>query len=102
MSKKENLSGTGKVWEEFCESLKASGHIILNQKDLTNLDVHEGWRYLTRLTRLGFEMALENNDAFFPSFYSVFCSLFLFCVVLLFVVFLLRFYFILYLHFVLL
>ena len=71
MSKKENLSGTGKVWEEFCESLKASGHIILNQKDLTNLDVHEGWRYLTRLTRLGLEMALESNDPFFPTFYSL-------------------------------
>ena len=71
MSKKENLSLSGKAWEEFCESLKASGHIILGEKDLTHLDVHEGWRYLTRLTRLGLEMALESNDPFFPSFYSL-------------------------------
>ena len=71
MNKKDNLSLSGKAWEEFCESLKNSGHIILDEKDLTHLDVHEGWRYLTRLTRLGLEMALENNDPFFPSFYSL-------------------------------
>lgn len=60
-----------KVWEEFCNSLKKSGSIILNEKDIDELDMVEGWRYLTRLTRLGLEMALENNNPYFPSFYSL-------------------------------
>ena len=71
MNKETDKNLKLKVWEEFCDSLKESGSIILNEKDIDELDMVEGWRYLTRLTRLGLEMALENNNPYFPSFYSL-------------------------------
>ena len=71
MKNSKNKSINGEVWSEFCDSLKRSGLIILNEKRLSDLDFYEGWRYLTRLTRLGLEMALENNDPYFPTFYSL-------------------------------
>ena len=71
MKNSKNKSINGEVWSEFCDSLKRSGLIILNEENLSNLDFYEGWRYLTRLTRLGLEMALENNDPYFPTFYSL-------------------------------
>ena len=71
MKNSKNKSINGEVWSEFCDSLKRSGLIILNEKSLSDLDFYEGWRYLTRLTRLGLEMALENNDPYFPTFYSL-------------------------------
>ena len=71
MKNSKNKSINGEVWSEFCDSLKRSGLIILNEESLSDLDFYEGWRYLTRLTRLGLEMALENNDPYFPTFYSL-------------------------------
>ena len=63
---------TGQIWNEFCDGLKKTGSIILNEKLLdSEIDMSEGWRYLTRLTRLGLEMALENSDPYFPTFYSL-------------------------------
>ena len=66
MKNSKNKSINGEVWSEFCDSLKRSGRVILNEESLSDLDFYEGWRYLTRLTRLGLEMALENNDPYFP------------------------------------
>ena len=71
MKNSKNKSINGEVWSEFCDSLKRSGRVILNEESLSDLDFYEGWRYLTRLTRLGLEMALENNDPYFPTFYSL-------------------------------
>ena len=72
MKDSKNKVVTGEILFEFCEGLKKSGSIILNENILdSELDVSEGWRYLTRLTRLGLEMALENSDPYFPTFYSL-------------------------------
>lgn len=62
---------SGAVWSEFCERLKAAGATILRpETPSTALDRAEGWRYLSRLTRLSLEMMLEFADPDFPVFYS--------------------------------
>lgn len=63
------LDGTS--WHEFCDGLKAAGEVILRaDAPVTELDRAEGWRYLSRLTRVGLEMFLEHADADFPVFYA--------------------------------
>ena len=62
----------GKVWEDFCDELKAAGSIVSEQElDKPILDKVEGYRYLTRLLRLALDMALEKSDPYFPEFYSL-------------------------------
>jgi hypothetical protein len=61
----------GRSWAEFCDRLKAAGDIVLApDTPATQIDRAEGWRYLSRLTRIGLEMMLEHADADFPAFYS--------------------------------
>jgi hypothetical protein len=61
----------GQSWAEFCDRLKAAGSIVLAaDAPATQIDRAEGWRYLSRLTRLGREMMLEHADPDFPVFYS--------------------------------
>lgn len=60
------------VWNDFCDQLKNAGRVILREKSPDNeLDRAEGWRYLTRLTRLAFEQYLEHNDACAPTLYRL-------------------------------
>jgi hypothetical protein len=62
---------SGQVWNEFCDRLKAAGQVILRpEAPATELDRAEGWRYLTRLLRVGLEMMLEHSDPDFPVFYA--------------------------------
>jgi hypothetical protein len=73
MAKDDTLARvtSGRVWEEFCEALKAAGQVILRpEAPDTELDRAEGWRYLTRLMRVGLEMMLEHADVDFPVFYQ--------------------------------
>jgi hypothetical protein len=61
----------GRIWEDFCDRLKAAGDVILRpETPVTEIDRAEGWRYLSRLTRVALEMMLEHADADFPTFYS--------------------------------
>ena len=57
------------AWDEFCDILKRSGRQILREEAprdaLTN---SEGYRYLTRLLRIGLEMQMEFADPDFPGF----------------------------------
>ena len=58
---------TGLAWEEFCDTLKASGAAMLygnSPKD--DFNQAEGFRYLTRLTRAGLEAFVEYADPQFP------------------------------------
>jgi hypothetical protein len=62
---------SGRAWDEFCDALKRSGAQILRpEAAATPLDRAEGWRYLTRLLRLGLEMHLEFADPDFPGFFA--------------------------------
>jgi hypothetical protein len=62
---------SGRSWEEFCDRLKAAGSEILHPgAAATPLDRAEGWRYLSRLTRVALEMMLEHSDPDFPVFYA--------------------------------
>jgi len=69
MSAEERVR-SGKCWEDFCDALKSAGSVIVRpDAPDTLLDRMEGWRYLSRLTRLGLEMMLEYADPNFPVFF---------------------------------
>ncbi len=73
MSSNENVSKvlSGEAWESFCDGLKAAGKTILRpDAPATELDRAEGWRYLSRLTRVALDMMLECSDPDFPTFYQ--------------------------------
>jgi hypothetical protein len=62
---------SGRTWEAFCDRLKEAGQVILRPDNpATEIDRAEGWRYLSRLTRVALEMMLEHADPDFPTFYS--------------------------------
>jgi hypothetical protein len=61
----------GRAWADFCDRLKAAGQVVLGAEAAPlPLDRTEGWRYLSRLTRLGLEMMVECADPEFPTLYS--------------------------------
>ncbi|NLY95039.1 MAG: DUF1214 domain-containing protein [Myxococcales bacterium] len=58
---------SGKAWEEFCDTLKMAGQIVLRPgSPKTPLDLAEGYRYLTRMLRAGLETFIENSDPHAP------------------------------------
>jgi hypothetical protein len=70
MSAKEDVI-SGKAWDEFCDALKRAGQQVLRpEAPISELDRAEGWRYLTRLLRIGLEMHLEFADPDFPGFFA--------------------------------
>lgn len=61
---------SGQTWDEFCDTLKRAGQQVLRpEAPASELDRAEGWRYLTRLLRIGLEMHLECADPDFPAFF---------------------------------
>ena len=62
---------SGQAWDEFCDSLKRAGQQILRpEAPVSALDRAEGFRYLSRLLRIGLEMHLEFADPDFPGFFA--------------------------------
>ncbi len=59
-----NDAVSGKAWEDFCDSLKSAGQLILDHST-DDLDRIEGFRYLSRLTRGGLHAFIENGDRVF-------------------------------------
>ena len=61
----------GQSWRDFCRALEAAGDLVLARTTpAAPIDRAEGYRYLTRLTRIGLEMMLEHADPDFPTFYA--------------------------------
>ena len=62
----------GRLWHDFCDELKQAGQQVLAADNPADeLTRAEGFRYLTRLLRLGLEKHLEFGDPDFPQFYSL-------------------------------
>jgi hypothetical protein len=67
----ENDVRSGRAWDEFCDALRRAGRQVLRpEAPDTALDRAEGYRYLTRLLRIGLEMHLEFADPDFPGFFA--------------------------------
>ena len=63
---------SGRVWADFCDALKQAGDVILRERSPDDpLDRAEGWRYLSRLTRLALEQSVEHADPQAPTFYRL-------------------------------
>jgi hypothetical protein len=57
----------GTVWEEFCDTIKMAGQIILNENAPADpLTRSEGFRYLSRITRAALEAFVEYADPLDP------------------------------------
>jgi hypothetical protein len=75
--KEDTMSGTesvdrvasGRAWHEFCDALKRAGDQVLRPEAPADAFTRaEGYRYLSRLLRIGLEMNVEGADADFPHF----------------------------------
>ena len=63
---------SGRVWDDFCDRLKAAGALIRaegNPKDLMTQAL--GYRFLTRILRAGLERAVDYADPQYPAFYRL-------------------------------
>ncbi len=72
LSEAEERILSGRMWENFCDRLKAAGQLVA--ADGTPTDVQNralGYRYLTRLLRGGLERALDYADPQYPGFYRL-------------------------------
>lgn len=59
-----------KVWRDFTNRLDKIGELILNAEVAEEpIDQAEGYRYLSRLTRIALAMHVENGNPDFPGFY---------------------------------
>ena len=63
---------SGEAWRAFCARLAAAGEVILAPDAPSDPLVRaEGFRYLSRLTRLALEQYVEAADTDFPFFYTL-------------------------------
>ena len=63
---------SGRVWDDFCDRLKAAGALVRadgNPKDVMTQAL--GYRYLTRMLRAGLERAVDYADPQYPAFYRL-------------------------------
>ncbi|MCY4322627.1 MAG: DUF1214 domain-containing protein [Gammaproteobacteria bacterium] len=58
------------AWNNWCDALRQLGELV-ESSARTDLERAEGYRYLTRLVRLGLEMQIEHGNPENPSLYSL-------------------------------
>lgn len=59
----------GSAWAEFCDTLKASGEVVLRERSPKGaLDRAEGFRYLSRVARMALGQFVEMPDPLTPGF----------------------------------
>ena len=57
----------GRAWSDFCDALKRAGDVVLREATPRDaFDRAEGFRYLSRLTRVALESCIEFADPLFP------------------------------------
>jgi hypothetical protein len=58
---------SGQTWRDFCRSLEKAGEVVLRPgSPMDAFDRAEGFRYLSRLTRVALESYLEFADPLYP------------------------------------
>jgi len=62
----------GTTWDAFCDALKEAGAAVVRPGSPSDdFDRAEGYRYLSRLTRLALEKYVEFSDPLAPEFYRL-------------------------------
>lgn len=63
---------SGRAWDDYCETLKRTGHMIEQFGDsVTELDRTEWYRFLSRYVRMGFEHYVECSEPTRPRFHEM-------------------------------
>jgi hypothetical protein len=71
-SEAERRVVTGEAWDEFCDTLKAAGAVVLSRSAPRDpLSQAEGYRYLSRIARAGLENFVECSDPDAPILTSI-------------------------------
>ena len=66
-SEGESESDPGQLWDEFCESLKQAGNVFRRPETPSDAQtLAEGYRFLMRMLRVGFENHLDLADLAHP------------------------------------
>lgn len=66
------MSDPAKAWQDYCAALaKAGGIILAPDVPADELNRAEGFRYLSRLSKLALEQYVEASDPDFPFFYQL-------------------------------
>ena len=67
LSKREQEIVDGTVWNQFCDTLKMAGNVVLGPKAPSDpLNRMEGFRYLSRITGAALKAFVEHNDPLAP------------------------------------
>ena len=71
-SEAERRVVSGEAWDEFCDTLKAAGAVVLSRSAPRDpLSQAEGYRYLSRIARAGLENFVECSDPDAPVLTSI-------------------------------
>jgi len=67
LSKREQEIVDGTVWNQFCDTLKMAGNVVLGTNTPSDpMNRMEGFRYLSRITRAALQTFVEHNDPLAP------------------------------------
>ncbi len=67
LSKREREIVDGTVWNQFCDTLKMAGNVVMSPNAPSDpLDRMEGFRYLSRITGAALKAFVEHNDPLAP------------------------------------
>lgn len=72
LSESEERILSGRVWDDFCDRLKAAGTLVRSEvapKDVMNQAL--GYRFLTRILRAGLESRVDYADPQYPAFFRL-------------------------------